>query len=49
MDTNHCQKWVLTGFSSPDVDAISSAKYEFASRVEGTWLTHLTPTEDMLK
>ena len=49
MDTNHWQKWVSTGFSSPDVDAISSSKYEFASRVEGTCLTHLNPTEDMLK
>ena len=49
IDTNHWQKWVSTDFSSPNVDAISSSKYEFASRVEGTWQTHLTPTEDMWK
>ena len=49
IDTNHWQKWVSTDFPSPNADAISSSKYEFASRVEGTCLTHLTPTEDMLK
>ena len=37
IDTNHWQKWVSTDFSSPNVDAISSSKEEFASRVEGTW------------
>ena len=50
IDTNHWQKWMSTDFSSPKVDAISSSKkQEFASRVEGTWLTHLAPTENMLK
>ena len=36
IDTNHWQKWVSTDFPSPNADAISSSKYEFASRVEGT-------------
>ena len=32
IDTNHWQKWVSTDFPSPNADAISSSKYEFASR-----------------
>ena len=39
----------LADFPSPNADAISSSKHVFASRVEGTWMTNLTPTEDMLK
>ena len=49
--TNHWQKWVSNDFSSPNVDAISSSKWEFASHVESGELesAHVTPTANILK
>ena len=47
-DTNHWHRWVSTDLSSPNVDAVSSSKQEFASREEGN-ISHLDSTASISK